>query len=92
MSSSDLIGLGLPTVALEGPLMRARLTAALLRRCGRGDLITHDEDTYVRRVLDLAADRSALAGQRAALAEACAGIDDRERVTQWMQDRLLASR
>lgn len=91
MTSIDLVSLGLPTVTWEGRLMRSRQTAALLRRCGQSDLVAHDADRYVRLVRELASARTSLVDRRASLAEASAGIDDRQRVTEWMQRWFLSA-
>lgn len=88
MSSIDLLGLGLPTVTLEGSLMRSRQTAALLRRCGQPELICRDDDAYVQQVLALAPQRETLGARRAALATASAGIDDSGPVANALADWL----
>lgn len=59
MSSIDLLGLGLPTVTLEGRFMRERQTAALLRIAGLELLTTHDFGGYVERAVRLGRDPQA---------------------------------
>lgn len=56
MSSLDLLGAGLPVVALPGATMRSRQSAALLQRLGAAELIARDEEDYVERVVALATD------------------------------------
>src|SRR5690606_26993507 len=46
MSALDLLGAGVPIVAVEGRLMRQRQTAALLRLLDAGELVAADVDDY----------------------------------------------
>ncbi len=67
MSALDLLGQGLPTLTLEGPTMRTRQTAALLKRLELPELIAEDDDDYVARAIALARDPARLAGIRQVL-------------------------
>jgi protein O-GlcNAc transferase len=53
MSSLDLLGQGIPTLALPGRTMRSRQTAALLERLGVPELIANDDADYVATALAL---------------------------------------
>lgn len=64
MSALDLLGQGLPTLTIEGPRMRTRQTAALLRRLEAPELIARDADDYVERAIDLAQRPEQLAALR----------------------------
>ncbi len=56
MSSLDLLGEGLPIVALPGASMRSRQTAALLAHLGVPELIARDPDDYRQRAIELVRD------------------------------------
>lgn len=64
MSAIDLLSRGMPVLTLEGPTMRTRQTAALLRRLELPELIAADADDYVARAVALARDEAKLAGLR----------------------------
>lgn len=64
MSALDLLSQGLPTLTLEGPTMRGRQTAALLKRLEVAELVAADSDDYVERAVRLAGDAAALAELR----------------------------
>jgi len=67
MSAIDLLSQGLPTISTEGPTMRCRQTAALLRRLDASELIARDEDHYVELAVALARDEARLAELRTRL-------------------------
>jgi predicted O-linked N-acetylglucosamine transferase (SPINDLY family) len=73
MTTLEAVGCGLLPVCLEGPFMRMRHTAAILRTLGLGEQIAADGDDLVERVAALAGDRALLGQRRAALA-AAAGV------------------
>lgn len=58
MSAMDLLPQGLPIVALDGPTMRSRQTAALLNWLGLPELVARDVDDLVRLAAELGADTS----------------------------------
>ena len=64
----EILSLDVPTVTLPGALMRARHTAAILRRIGQERLIAADVDDYVRLVVELGADPARRAALRAEIA------------------------
>ncbi len=64
MSAIDLLSRGMPVLTLEGPTMRTRQTAALLRRLEVPELIAADADDYVAKAVRLARDDAALAALR----------------------------
>ena len=85
---------GLPIVTLEGPAMRQRLAAGLLRRLGMEESVCASEDAYVASALTLAkecADAGARAARRARLATAAALADDDERVVRAFENTLAAA-
>ena len=68
-TSLDAIAAGLPIVALPGPFMRGRQSAAMLRMMGLDELVAADADDYVRLAARLASDpqwRADVAGRTAA--------------------------
>ena len=76
MSALDLFAAGLPTVAVEGRVMRQRQTAALARALGAGELVAADADDYVRRAVALAGDQPLRARLRHRLREGLPGLLD----------------
>ena len=46
-TSLDALACGLPIVTFEGPFMRGRQSAAMLRQVGVSELVAHDRDEYV---------------------------------------------
>lgn len=56
MSALDLLPQGLPIVALDGPTMRSRQTAALLNWLGLPELVARDLDDLVRAATELGSD------------------------------------
>jgi len=56
-TTCDALYMGVPVVTLAGPAHVSRVGASLLTRVGLADLVTHDDDTYIARALELARDR-----------------------------------
>lgn len=69
MSALDLLPQGLPIVAIEGPTMRSRQTAALLKWLEAPELIARDPDDMVRVARQLGSDPALRARLRNALRE-----------------------
>lgn len=69
MSALDLLPQGLPIIALEGPSMRSRQTAALLKWLDLPELIAKSVDDTVRLATHLGGDAELRAKLRAALIE-----------------------
>ena len=91
MSSLDLLGAGLPVIALPGATMRSRQSAALLTRLDLPELIARDADDYVERAVALALDAPRRAAVREQLrARAARLYSDRDAVVAAIQDALLA--
>lgn len=67
MSALDLLPQGLPIVAVEGPTMRSRQTAALLRWLDTPEPIARDADDMVQVALRLGTDASLRARLRGQL-------------------------
>jgi len=82
---------GLPIVTLEGPALRQRLAAGLLRRIGMDDTVCASEEAYVTTATQLAQE-SRDAGMRAArrgrIAGAAALADGDTRVVRAFEDYL----
>ncbi len=66
-TTCEALYMGVPVIALEGDRHASRVSAALLARAGRGDLVAHDDAEYVAIAVKLAADLPALAEGRRAL-------------------------
>jgi protein O-GlcNAc transferase len=90
MSSLDLLGIGLPVIALPGGSMRSRQSAALLQRLGTPELIALDQDDYVARAVAMALDAPRRAQLKIDLIERSARLHaDTNAVTEALQALLL---
>jgi predicted O-linked N-acetylglucosamine transferase (SPINDLY family) len=92
-TTCEALWAGVPVVTRLGPTIVGRLAATILTAAGQRDLITSDDEAYVARVLDLAADRDALAARgrgiaasigRSALADAAGAARRLERAYRAM--------
>lgn len=63
-TSFEALWMGVPIVALAGPAHVSRVTASLLLRLGRRDLIARDDGDYVARAVRLAGDPQAISAMR----------------------------
>ncbi|MGA8278699.1 MAG: tetratricopeptide repeat protein [Rhodanobacteraceae bacterium] len=66
-TSLDALSVGTPIVTLEGPMLRGRQTAAMLRLAGVPELIAADENAYVDAVKGLCGDADRRASLRGRL-------------------------
>jgi protein O-GlcNAc transferase len=65
----EILWRDVPTVTLEGPLMRQRHTAAMLRLIGLDELVARDVDDYVRLAVRLCIDTAWRVSLRERIAE-----------------------
>ena len=91
MSSLDILGLGVPTIGLQGKTMRERQTAALLNELGVGQCIAADADEYVDKVVTLAQDDAARAALREQMLAARHTLFAGERAAAGLSDFLRRS-
>ena len=85
---------GLPIVTLEGPCMRQRLAAGLLRRAGLPATIAASADEYVTIAAELARscrDEARRAEMRAAIRAAAPTVDDDVRVVRAFEECLASA-
>lgn len=75
-TSLDAIAIGAPVLAWDSPFARGRQTAAMLRLCECGDLVSRDADDYVERALGLLRDRERRADLGLRLAAAAPRLFD----------------
>jgi protein O-GlcNAc transferase len=69
-TTCDAIWMGVPVVALVGPAYHHRISSAILKHCGLGDLCAETHDEFVDKAVALAADPGRLAFWRANLRQA----------------------
>lgn len=81
---------GIPVVTWEGPLMRQRLAAGLLRKIGLHDAVATTREGYVNQAVALArADPAGRAARRQALVRAAAAADEDVSVVRAFEQALL---
>lgn len=69
VTSCEALWMGVPVIALAGPVHRGRLAASLLHQNGLGALVAADEDEYVAIANALATDQTRMADLRQGLRE-----------------------
>jgi predicted O-linked N-acetylglucosamine transferase (SPINDLY family) len=67
-SACDALGAGLPLLTLRGTALASRAGESLVRAAGLPELVTDDQETYVRTAVRLATDRSELQALKQRLA------------------------
>ena len=83
---------GLPILTLEGPFLRQRLAAGLLRQTGMADAVTHSHEQYVQAAAQMAQarrDPEAWSQRRAALRAAAARADGNLAAIRALEQALL---
>ncbi len=82
---------GIPVLTLEGPFMRQRLAAGLLRKIGLHDLVVTSEAAYIDQAVLLATEPAAAqAARRQAVSSAAAAADNDVSVVRAFERELLA--
>jgi protein O-GlcNAc transferase len=85
-TSYEALSLGLPVVTLAGQFLRGRLTYAMYRQMGYGELIAVDVATYVQLALRLGTDAKQRAAATAAILEACEVLFDDRSIVRELED------
>lgn len=80
---------GCPTLSWQGPLMRARHTAAMLHRINQGDLVVTAPEQLVPRAAALLADPAGLRARRSRIAAGSAALFDDDAAAGAFQALLL---
>jgi len=83
---------GLPIVTLEGPFMRQRLAAGILRQIGCADSIASTQEEYVELATRIAmegVDALQREGRRAAIRDAAAKLNDNKEAVRAFERALL---
>ncbi|HUF81587.1 MAG TPA: tetratricopeptide repeat protein [Burkholderiales bacterium] len=68
-SACDALGAGLPMLTLRGTALASRAGESLVRAAGLPELVTDDQETYVRTAVRLATDRTELQALKQRLAD-----------------------
>jgi FkbM family methyltransferase len=61
----DVLQVGIPLVARNGTVCRSRHSTAILQEAGLGDWVASDEESYLKRAVELARDPAKRAAERA---------------------------
>jgi predicted O-linked N-acetylglucosamine transferase (SPINDLY family) len=92
VTALEAVACGRVPITLEGPLMRTRHTAAILRRLGLPELVAPDPDAYVALAVRMATDRPWRAALEARAAAAAPGLYGDPRSTEALAALLEAHR
>jgi len=85
-TSYEALSLGLPTITLPGRLLRGRLTYAMYRQMGYGDLIADSPADYVQRALSLGTDESQRQRTSRAVLDACGVLFQDRQIVRELED------
>ncbi len=83
---------GLPVLTLEGPFLRQRLAAGLLRQIGLADQVTHSREQYLEAAVDLTRARrepGAWSNRRASIRAAAAQADGNVAAVRELEQALI---